>query len=181
MSVTFHLLKPLLNVTYMGDFFDYMTYKEFLNNELINDIEIANGLNDYENYEDFYSDQEKKKWSDNQKHEMFTIPNFYRGKKSCRSWKRLAKKFKNLNFKYFQRKCGETYKYIPVTEVLYYQGWFLRKKFFKKECTCYITKNKYEMLTFLRKYLDFKDNYAVKVYNSFEEYWEDGLIFECLF
>lgn len=193
MSVTFHLYKPENNIKYLGNYLDKCSYEQINDKNYLYNLEISLGApeNNNPNYEKlihtFYEEQDKICWSDYKKHEMFNLTNFkyYSMKKNkiSRSWKRNRHKLKNLNYQEYTNSRGETIHYIPVKEIAYRQGWFLKKRFFKKENTFVIATTKKDMMNFFKQYINYnsKDNRAKETVDFFNNHWCDGYIFLCIF
>lgn len=122
--------------------------------------------------------QKDSAWSDGKKHEKISLTMLKYRLGDYRACNRMLNRLNGLPFKIFNN--GHMIeRYIPVDEVLYRQGWFFKKSFFKKELPMSICVTKEQMLNFFNQYLDFSDPRGREVYESFVSSWEDGMIFEC--
>lgn len=182
MSATFHLYKVVDGVDFLGSRYDVATKKEREERDLMLRQDPENFTDD-----DFY----EVKYSDGKEHEYFDLTYY---KALSKEWKpnTLFKQIKplfNFPFTRLHTTWGWDYKAIVVDEVLYRQGWFLTKKWFKKNLTLFITTDKEKMIKFLKNNLDFSYRYrgddkycpADECLRAFSEAFEDGMIFECSF
>lgn len=196
MSVTFHIYKPRMDVTYTGYYMDRYPYNEL--NKVLEDgrmgyeeIERSLGApmldngqapsftsDKFEEFQTWENEQKSLAWSDNVIHDKIDLT-FLDGSYKSRSWSRIRKKLKKFGFKIFK---GNTYtsKYLPVDEVAYASGWFLKESFFKKESTIAICTTKQEMLNFFKKYVNYKSNWVHENVDFLVDKWEDGCIFMCI-
>ena len=160
MSVTMCLYK-VIDVKYVGNRLNHI-YEE----------EISD-LSD-EEYEKIDSIPE---WEDGIKHDMIDL-----------TWLKLLCKLNNgklctlkhLNKfnQYIFKDNYCTYKYIPVDEICYWQGWNLKKRFFNKKITTVFCVTRKQMVLFMRRYLKPSE------WNMFKEKFinnmvEGEMIFEC--
>lgn len=134
-----------------------------------------------ENTEEYY----KGKYTDNNKHDMIDISYVksmcYKGKKLARGAKRAIKPIKNLKYKLCKTTRGYAYKYVTVDEVLYRQGWFLKKKFFNRELTFVFCNSKKQMQRFFNEYIDRSTERGKECEKAFMDAFQPGMIFECAF
>lgn len=177
MSICFSLYKVLPNVDFLGSEYD-LASKEILekNNALFKSIEsTSEEINN--SIDDFYME----KFSDGLKHKYLDLTNWYSGPKSKknRNKRELRRIYNTFNVKSLITARGWVYKYLTVDEILYRQGWFLKKRFFKKYHTIYMATTKEQMKNWFDKYLDVnrKDKKGIECYNAFMNSWEDGCIF----
>lgn len=197
MSVTMHLYRVLPKVKYNGCVLDNITQKA-LNGMIDGSVPvdpalIENGcplvkgefLPEYKDpeYEDFEKWSEKQlasAWSDNMQHDVLDITSMNSCYKDCRGFGRMYKRLLSLPYKRFQLK-EYMWRYIPVEEVWYAQGWFFKHKFFNRKCWHHICTTKEQMEHFFERYIDYKDKrYPVaNIIQDFLDKWEDGMIFEC--
>ena len=176
MSVTFHLYKLCDNIHYLGRKYDFATKDE---KKRFNHLYYLASISKED--DDWVDDFIKERYSDNLNHNYIEVTCFKKLSKMGSRYKgyyRLYRKLQNFNMDIISSTYGVTYKFIVVDKVVYRQGWFLKKKFFKKGTTCFIATNKKEMQNFFNKYLDFKDKRGIETYNTFLNKWEDGMIFE---
>lgn len=128
-------------------------------------------------------------WSDGREHNHINLSDYdsiaYRGYQTLgkweRNWHRYHKRLvSNFNFQRYVS-CGSDYQafIIPVEEVLYWQGWGLSNRFFKKRHTVYFAITKKQMSEFLKKHTRPRNHYDIETFRSFFDKWEDGMIFEC--
>ena len=142
MIVTFHLYKPRPNIHYLGSKYDFATkeemkkLKDYTKNyprELTK--EEATLWDDF--FADRYSDgqiqNEEFKNSNKTEHKVIDLT-WYKQMSKCSSMNkgfyRLYKKLEKFNTDIITHSYGITSKYIVVDEILYRQGWFLKKNFF---------------------------------------------------
>ena len=195
MSVCFSLMKVLDDVDYIGDDIERSEEASGMNcksedeaTKLYRKLAIKygapisedEGVTDYDAYTAWCEEQEKKAWSDGVKHDKFDInyiKSLFDGSK--KSWKRTYKKLKKFKFKRFKDIDGTTHKYLSTGEVLYRQGWFLKKPFFKRDVYTVICVTKEQMNKFFSKYLDTSEERGLEAYKAFNDAWQDGYIFEC--
>lgn len=178
MSVTFHLYQVAHGVTYKGKPYEFFDKKR--RNEVIHDL--SDEADKY--FEDVYEGVPGL-------HDFLNLSNYMDISKSCKK-NGLGKKIKEIEKTFpvqtINAKTG-AYKGICVDKQVYRQGWFLKKRFFKKACTIYVATTKEEMNGFFKKYLDYSYRYcndsdfvpARETFNIFNQYWEDGMIFVCAF
>lgn len=146
MSVTFHIYKPVEGVEYTSSWRDQFSLKE-----------IDQAMKEDNNYilEGPKNEAEDKTycWSDHKEHIAFDLYDFQSGfdKKLER---RMVKKIKRivLPFKCGLRNKNYPYKIIPVDEIAYSHGWFLRRRFLSKKNPMYIAVSKEQMMSFFKKY-----------------------------
>lgn len=183
MSVTFHLYRIRDDVDFLGNLEDKVKWN-IKNDENLVKIEKEHGYRDdltVEELSEFNRKTKAKSFSDGNIHEIFDktyIKAIFKGK---RGLSRLLKRLEKLNFKTFCNKNGYTYKYIVLDEVLYRQGWFLKKRFFKKEITWCICTTKEQMISFFNQYINYtgSDTRGREAVEAFTNAWETGVIFEC--
>lgn len=190
MSVTFHIYKLVRNVEYIGIWYDQFTFKEIKQAMAENNKFVLEGPKKEAENEAFC-------WSDKKVHDIFNLYDYQPGLDK-RLEKRMMKKIDrvNLPFQIGLRNRSYPYKIIPVEEIAYSQGWFVRRRFLNKKNSLYIAVTKEEMMKFFRKYgtIPKKDSvndyvcggYAVKhtndlrlidTMNQFEKVFEPGCIF----
>lgn len=214
MSVTISLYRVVPHVTYLGSIFDYHTRSDYDTKKGKIDWlkipvwkkeekfgappiteEIFNDQNAYDNwntaYDNWSLEIEQKSWSNGKfygKFEMFR----YKEDMNYKEWLALKEKFKPS---IIHGGMGYALMNLPIQEIYYIQGWFFKKRFFKRKNTCFCTTSKKKALDFLRKYLNLKynktnnsgrhyDDEVVKnIIPEIEERWndEDTFIFECMF
>ena len=186
MSVTFHLYRPNYAVEYRGTIFERSKVDVFnsTNESKFWEIYKSAGYKEGMSAGELVEIDEKidaKAWSDGVKHEQLNI-NYIRGqfqltnKKYHRALRRNMKRLKTFQKKRYTTGYGVTTVYIPVDEIMYDQGWFLKHKFFKRKVWTVICTTKKQ----LKK---FAENYATKEglrrIQAFIDNWEDGMIFRC--
>ena len=160
MSVVITIQQPLKNVQYLGCEYDRMSKEEKENTILPDSV-----------FEDQYSDQKE--------HNYFELTSLKSISKNCKK-NRFWKKIERMQLPYHVFETDYYTSHIVVTDTIKYrQGWFLKKRFFKKACTMYMTNKRSEMISFMKKYFDFRGERAVECYKTFVEVFEDGMIFEC--
>jgi len=176
MSVTFHLYKPIDAYTIPDQF--YMTSPTEYKKLLIEKPQVDPKYDAF--WSNFFKDDE---WNDGKTHQKLNLTYLKalaKGKKNRLS--KMIQKIENqkdvYKIQYLNSKMS-SYKYIAVDEVLYRQGWFLKKKFFKKVNWTHIYTTKEEMLGFFKRYIDFTDPRGAECAKVFLEAWKDGMIFEC--
>ena len=131
-------------------------------------------------YKEWEERQKNSAWSDSQSHDKIDISHLNACFKHARGWRRLRKRIEGCPIKTFQNK-RYTQRYIPVDEVEYAQGWFFKKKFFKKEITTVFCTTKKQMENFFNQYIDYNnaDDRGKEAVCRFLNSWKDGMIFEC--
>lgn len=186
MSVVMNLYRLNTEVRYKGYHLDFVTSKDFEENEhgisKVDLIEQELGCPDEKDnmhYSGWLAEQENSAWTDNKKHYFFSYSLYNSMFKKYRSWRRLNNRIKNLPYMLFDN--GRfVQKYLCLDEVEHAQGWFFKNRFFHKELTCVFCTTKDEMIHFFDKYIAYsKSNIANKVVNNFIEAWEDGMLFIC--
>lgn len=164
MSVCLSIIKVLPNVKYLGTDYEKLSKSERKNiTELPDELFI-------------------EKFSDNQAHSVIDLTlakniSFNCGKN--RYWKKIKKM--NLPYNSVRFEEGFTYHAVTVDVIGYRQGWFLKKRFFHKNCTLYMTNKKSEMIGFMKKYFDFTNEKAIECYQTFIQIFEDGMLFQCAY
>lgn len=160
MSVTFHLYRVRDDVDYLGSPYD--------------NKEERTDKNDDSYYVPRYSDGI-----------IHTIIDYGYAKAMCtkRDMHRMLKPIRDLNYKLFDNKQLGTVKYVVVDEVLYRQGWFLKKKFFDRKTTVIWCNSKEQMARFFDEYIDYnsKDKRGRECVRVFLNAYEPGMLFECAF
>lgn len=163
MSVTFHLYKVRDDIDYIKSPYENREARTI------------------DNYDTYY----EHSFSDGDSHGILDISYFKSASrkhhKLARSAKRLIKPIKNLNYKLCSTKRGYAYKYVTVDEILYRQGWFLKKKFFEKDMTVVFCNSKEQMQRFFNKYIDRNTARGRECEKAFIDAFEPGMIFECAF
>ena len=163
MSVCLSIKKLLPDVKYLGTDFEKMSEEE---------------------REEFFLPEDvfKERYSDNKEHQFLDLTCEKIISKNCgknRYWKKI--KQMQLPYNTLTLNNGYTYHATTVDLIAYRQGWFLKNRFFKKNCTMYMTNKKSEMISFMKKYFDFTDPKAVECYQLFVKIFKDGMIFDCSF
>ena len=190
MSTTFHIYKPVNGVEYTGTWLDQFSLKEIDQAIIENNDYILKGPG--KEVED-----ESYCWSDRKKHVIFDIFEYQSGF-DRKLERRMVKKMKrtDLDFHCGLKNKGQPYKVIPVEEIAYSQGWFVRRRFLEKKNPMYIAVTKEEMMRFFRKYGTIpkkeqvigytcggyigritNDLRLIDTMNRFEELFEPGCIF----
>lgn len=174
MSVTFSLYK-VSEAEYLGSVFEAKTTEE-------RDNEIRRRLNlpadsDIEATLQNACELVKAEWSDGAYHRMLDIADKHWMWKGERGWRRMDKRLKTLPTQVYKG-----HKYVALDKVEYSQGWFLKKRFFKKRITTVYCVTKKQMMDFFKQYLDYSGDdclVAKDVMERFERAWKDGMLFEC--
>lgn len=197
MSVVMHLYRPIQNISYGGYYMDDLFESEMVPDEstgvykCIEDLEKKLGCpctfeENPELYNKWANEQERNAWSDSIIHEKIDL-NYLEA--MFDGWIRKERMMKKLHKFHIQEflapRTNTIYRYIPVEEVLYAQGWFFKKSFFNKDLSWFIGVSYDEMKNFFHMYIDYHDK---KRYSNLQETiqkflstWEDGMIFECAF
>lgn len=193
MSVTMHLYKPRSDVTYTGDWWMQIPLRE-MNNKTLMDLQVKLGgpsepSEDASNevYNDFFlkemeweKDMKTKAYSDGKLHEYIDLDSQKAYLRKFRGGKRMLNRLGRFQFKNFENQ-NYHFKYLVVEEVEYRQGWFLKKKFFRKKFwTIYCTTRK-ELEAFFKNYVNLNNEWGREARNAFLNAWEDGMLFACLF
>ena len=188
MSIVFNLYKVENDVEYTGCFLDNLNITAESIEDL-SDKEIENlkafGYNPSEpsSFGEAMFNACKSSFSDGKDHDMiqfnliksvFKTP---KGKQQ-REWKPVCTKLQNFNLKTFKDKHSTIIKYIVCTPVQYAQGWFLKKRFFKRRSWRFYATTKKQMNNFFDRYGN-KSEQCYEVRKLFNEKWEDGMLFEC--
>ena len=197
MSVTFHLYKVRPDVHYLGTKYDTLSKEERQRINLLEYEEISTG-EDMEEVREVRADRfsdgqvqyhgvfDGRKKEDHQLIDVTWFNILAKASSRNKGYKRLAKKLEQFSADIITHPHGYTIKYIVVDEILYRQGWFLKKNFFNHECTHYIATTKEEMIWFFHKYMENSvDTRGIEALNSFVETWDkyanEKLIFEVAF
>ena len=99
-----------------------------------------------------------------------------------RGLSRQCRKLEKFEYFYAETQPGYTEKLIPVNYIAYRQGWFLKKRFFKKPYAYIVCTTKSEMENFFKKYINYKDKNDTRgkeCVDTFRSKWKDGMIFIC--
>lgn len=188
MSVIMALYKVRDDVDYVGSYADHVTKKDFEDDEQgicnLERIEAAMGapMKDghwpghsdgeiYDQYNAWRKQREKEVWSDKQEHYFFSWSYYQAINSKERGYRRLRNRIKKLKVKTYKPR-GE--QYLCLDPVLYSQGWFFKKRFFKKKIFQNISATKEEMLNFLKQYCTDADEIE-----RFSSLWEPGMVFVC--
>jgi len=180
MSVTMRLYKIRDDVDYKGHYMDFIRSDDLIENahgqSRLDRIEIELGRR-HDNYEEWSEEQERKAWSDHQKHELFDISHYRVCYKKTNGWKTLADKLNCFTIKNF---LGLK-RYLCLDQVAYAQGWFFKRRFFKKEITMVICVTKKQMINFFNRYIDYNshDTRGKESVECFLNAWENGMMFVC--
>ena len=186
MSITFHLYRPNYNVEYIGTIFDNSKINLFSNANKKKFWEVYGeaGYSEDMDFEDSLKLDEKiqaEAWSDGKMHKQLNL-NHLRGqlkvanKRYHGSYRRTIKRLENFPKNKYTTGYGVTTTYIPVDEVLYNQGWFLKRRFFKRKVWTIICTTKKQVQNFIDKYATKK---GANILKEFVDKWEDGMIFQC--
>lgn len=185
MSVRFHLYKVNPSVIYNGYYMDYATNKDLKEDENGNiplfELEKELGCPDTDDIQENFCWQNEQKilaWSDKKEHYFFDFTYYNSFWRNSRGWKYLYKRLNCFDFKIFNN-GHKICKYLTLDRVLYYQGWFLKKRFFKKEVTFVYCVTKKQMVDFFNRYIDFTEENGRMCVKEFLDAWEDGMLFEC--
>lgn len=177
MSVCFTMYQ-LVDVKRIHCFWDDIPSSVFKNSEQISELENSlGGLNDDSSIEDWnkwYDEIAKSKWSDHQKHDEIY---FVRGRiKTSRNYKAQCKKLASFPFQPVME-SGRIYKVLPVDEITYFQGNVLKNSFFKRKNTIlyFITWKQFE--NFYKRWMK-KCPITKMFFDSFSKKWKDGMIIE---
>lgn len=180
MSATFHLYKIRDDLQFIG------TERDFASKEKVKEYEENICELSDEQVNKFYSYRFKTIDgnifipNDTDYIDIIDIYNTASGYKKCKGYKRQLSKLEIFSCNVLHTKRGYTYRAIPVEEVLYRQGWFLKKKWFRKRCTYYVATTKQQLISFFKLNLDVKrydSERAIECMQTFIKYWEDGMIF----
>lgn len=183
MSATLHLYKVLDNVDFKGTIYDNVK-GAFKNEDTLLEVEKQHGYREdftFDELQDWKDKINRLAYSDGNSHEILDICEIKRMFSGCRGLRRVLKGVQGLNFKKYTNLDSNTYKYVVTDEVLYRQGWFLTKRFFRKEITYYICNTKEQMINFFDHYIDYKshDTRGKEAVEAFKTAWEPGMIFVC--
>lgn len=176
MSVCFSLYKVLPDVDLLGSKYDFAS-KELLEekNNLLDSKDL-----DMDEFHKIMDDFYGMRFSDGLNHEYLDLVNWSFGPKHKKNRSKNKKNVSNsFNVKVLPTSRGFAYKYLTVDRIAYRQGWFLKKRFFKKPYTIYIATTKEQMDNWFKKYLDVKgrDKRGIECYRKFMDSWEDDCIF----
>lgn len=120
-------------------------------------------------------------WSDGNYHPYVNFSNLRLIYKKERFWNRIANKFDGLSANY----CPDGYCkgniIIPLDYVQIAQGWFFKKRYFKRKNWYNVCNTKRGMIDFFNRYIDYSMDGARDTVNRFIDSWEDGMIFICSF
>lgn len=197
MSVTMHLHRVLPNVEYKGCILDNISQKTLVG-MVDNTIPVDKSLIEKgcpltkdghipersspedDAFDKWLEEQLTSAWSDGTQHNVIDITAMNSCYKGRREFGRMYKRLVSLPYKRIQLK-EYMWRYIPVEEVWYAQGWFFKHKFFNRKCWHHICTTKKEMENFFKRYINYKDKrYPVaNIVQDFLDKWEDGMIFEC--
>lgn len=119
-------------------------------------------------------------WSDNCQHDFLDLTYHKALFNGNKGWKRLQKRLEKFNIKRFDDKRGYISKYLTVNPVKYAQGWFFKKRYFKKKNWVFFGTTKKEMDDFFKRYVKVTEE-SEKIMEDFLNAWKDGMIFECSF
>lgn len=176
MSVTFYLYKPI-DLKCKPSLYEQMKKEEY--EKLIKEIDEKYSEDELEVK---YNEVFNRKWPDNKEHSVIEFFKTSELNKKCgRQWKRKRRKLEKFKHFYIPTSHGITYQAIAADLIAYRQGWFLKKRFFKKPLTEIICTTKSEMETFFKKYVDYKgeDKRGREFVETFRSAWKDGMIFVC--
>lgn len=169
MSVTLTLYKPNPNVTFLGDW--WMQESE---NEMTKSfIRWLNGEDEDFDLHAFHMQQ----WSDKKEHDYINLTARKRLLKHYRGGLKSLSRLDKFTPKIFQSKVYFC-KYIPVDTVVYWSGWFLKKKFFKKKYWTIYCTTRQEMTRFFNQYLDWRSVNGRACFQAMQDSWQDGMILE---
>lgn len=196
MSVTMSLYKVNPDVVYTGYYFDNVSKADFIMGSdgfypiEKKEKELGAPMKsdghwpcasdaEYDDYEKWEESQKASAWSDGVEHEFYDITHRKMCYKGVRGWRRIRNRLEKFNHRQFKKKDTRNYLVLDIVE--YAQGWFFKKRFFKKEITYVVCTTKREMENFFRQYVDFngRDTRGREAVNRFMASWEDGMIFEC--
>lgn len=183
MSVALHLYKIRDDIEYKGILEDKVKWTA-------NDMRALEEIEKSYGYRGDFSWEELINWkeslyphifSDGKKHEVIDLTYFKEIYKGKRGLSGLLKKFQNFNIRTFTNANSYTYKYLVLDEVVYRQGWFLKRRFFHKNINTVICLTKKEMVNFFNKYIDYnsRDTRGKEAVDTFLDNWKPGMIFEC--
>lgn len=184
MSVTFHLYKIRDDVEFLGNLADKVKWG-IKNDEALTKLETEHGFKgDFtsDELEDWENRMIEASFSDGKKHDIFDKNCIKQIFKGTRGLNRLLNRLDGLNFKRLENENGYIYNYIVVDEIVYRQGWFLKKKFFNKEITACICTTKKQMENFFKQYIDYNSNdtRGKEAAEAFLNAWEPGMLFKCV-
>lgn len=194
MSVVFQLFKPRYEVRYGGEWWMTIRPSHLSDDTTFNYARcLAGGPPEPTGFDptgskfkNFLAENDKwleemyaKSFSDGKHHELFVLEEYTASLKHCREKHRTLKKIISLPWKSFHNDYYE-FRYIVVDQVVYRQGWFLRKRFFNKKQWAVLCTSKKEIENFFKMYGD-KSDAAEEARNAFLNAFEDGMIFECSF
>lgn len=199
MSVTMSLYKVNPKVSYKGYHLDFLRDSDFVMGEdgkypyEIKERELGAPLTDrgsvptisdgeelYNAYEKWEAEQVANAWTDGKTHDKIDMTYLTACFGKGRGWRRIKNRLNTLPIQTFNN-GRYSLRYIPVDEVEYAQGWFFKKRFFKKEITFVICVTKQQMENFFKQYIDFnnEDTRGREAVDRFLNAWEDGMVFEC--
>lgn len=177
MSVTFHLYELDKEVHYKGSKYCVSTKDE---RKKIDEM-------DYDKSEDFFKSIYEKNGTVVDGWDYVSLTNLKQLSKlpsmrRCKLFNKYVKKLRQFGTDKVQTFYGEI-EVLPVKEVLYRQGWFLKNKFLDKNCTFFYGTTKEEVRRFFDTYLDVKgnDNRGLEAKEAFLSAWKDGMLFETAF
>lgn len=120
---------------------------------------------------------ERKEWSDDAPHVFLDVSKCKSMFKGHRGWRRIQERLDTLPYKRYKE-----HKYLGLDMVEYSQGWFLKKRFFRKETTFVYCTTKKQMEDFFKQYMDYSGEHywgAKYTVDKFLASWQDGMVFEC--
>lgn len=174
-----HLYKINNDVDYVGSISDKVKGDKKVQNKVYDNYGYRDDFTPKE-YMQWLNDIEKLAYSDKQNHSLLDITYIKTAFKGKRGLNKLMKRLSDFKFKTYESPSGYTYRYLVVDEVLYRQGWFLDKKFFKKDITLAVCTTKEQMKHFFDQYMDYSDDTGKEVVEAFMNAWEPGMIFKCI-
>ena len=175
MSVTFILYQPI-NLRCEPSLYEKLNSKEY--KKLIQELESKYCGNELdEKIDEIF----ERSWPNGKIYSCIDFTNNSGLSSKCgRAWKRERNKLEKFNYFYLTTYRGIV-KTIAADQILYRQGWFLKKRFFKKPLTEIVCTSKSELEYFFKKYIDLKnkDKRGLEVIEEFRKAWKDGMIFVC--
>lgn len=193
MSVTFCLYKPRLEVQFKGFWWMQMPFRD-MSHEVLMDLQVKLGGPSepdknapYETRSDFFQKEmdwedqmELTAWSDGKKHQLFKLDTKKGYLRSCRGGRRMLNRLSKFSHQHFSNEYYR-FNYLVLDEVVYRQGWFLKKRFFRRKFWTVYGTTKEEVERFFNKYLKPNDEVGKEARDAFLNAWEDGMLFECAF
>lgn len=179
MSATMHLWKPL-DVKFLGSPYDDYTDKQLSEHGEEIDEKLGCPIDgSLEDIDIWGITMNCSEWEDKQGHDMLDltyIKSIFKAYND-KAWRRVRKKLSQFPSSVGHRKVTSR-KVICADEMAYAQGWFFKRRFFKKKTTFVFCTTKKEMELFFKRYMDNSED-SRKAQKYFLEKWEDGFIFEC--